>query len=564
MASFCIRCRKRYELEPGDSCPREGEPLYAAVDRYAGEAEALVGRVLDGRYLIEAALGGGGMGVVLAGRHLFLERQVAIKILHPELLVVDTVKDRFLREARAASALRHPHVVEVSDFGVTEEGLHYLVMERLEGGDLHDRLAAGGPMEPAEVARLGAQVADALSALHQAGFVHRDLKPDNIWLSEDQGELVARVLDFGIVGLLEPGEGGGAQRLTRRGTTLGTPNYMAPEQAQGRPVDGRADLYALGAVLWEALVGEPMITGSSPLAVMSQQLTAPPRAPSTERAGVPAALDAAILRSLAKDPADRFATAQEMREALLEAATAAAQTPSTSHEVATSPTPIPMPVPTVGELELPPRRQTWLALSVVLLVAGGAAVYALSFGSAPDSGAAGPEPIQRVVVEDQPEEPPKPASEAPDAKASAPEVPPPAPEEQPETAARQVVLNLNVLPEGTRVSAGGEALGKTPLALVVDAGERVVEYTFEAPGHRPLTLPVSHAEPRVIEARLVAERAPAEDARAATPKPGPKPKPSPKPTPKLTPKPVEAAQPTEPAPTPKPTPKPSELLQPER
>ena len=302
--------------EKSDSGPAPGvqrPPLIA----YSTKAEDLVGRVLDERYIVDGVLGKGAMGLVLGARHTFLDKRVAVKILHPSLVLVDEMKERFLREARAASTVHHDGLVEVSDFGVTDAGLYYLVMEYLEGQDLYDWAGEQGALDVAVIASIAVQICDALAALHDAGFVHRDLKPENIWVLNEVGPdgfPLVKVLDLGIAAVIEDvGEG---RRLTKTGHTVGTVHYMSPEQALGERVDGRTDIYALGCLMWELVAGECTFEGSSHMAVMMKHMSEEPQRPSTRRGDVPPWLDDVVMRCLKKKAEDRFQTSRELRLAL--------------------------------------------------------------------------------------------------------------------------------------------------------------------------------------------------------------------------------------------------------
>ncbi|MCC6620233.1 MAG: protein kinase [Deltaproteobacteria bacterium] len=361
------------------SGPPQSPPDVEAIAGFSDAPEELVGRLLDGRYLVDAVLGKGGMAVVLGARHVFLGRRVAIKVLHPQLLALDEMKARFLREARAASLVQHPAVISVTDFGVaTTPGgsLHYLVMEHLEGEDLLAWSERRGMASPEEVRAIGMQLADGLAAIHAAGFVHRDVKPENVWvLAEPDADGMPRVklLDLGIAALVDdPGVGHGAgrgraHRLTRAGQTLGTALYMSPEQAMGGRLDGRSDLYAVGSVLWELACDACMFDGTSPLDIMQKQTVVRPAAPSTVNPEVPAWLDAIILRCLEKRPEDRFVDAHALRDAL------AARSLGPDHEP--EPEPAHEPEPTIENEDAWRTRRpvglwvgAWLALVVIVVV----------------------------------------------------------------------------------------------------------------------------------------------------------------------------------------------------
>jgi eukaryotic-like serine/threonine-protein kinase len=249
------------------------------------------------------------MAEVYVAEDQLLNRTVAVKVLFPELAQDEAFVERFRREARAAASLNHHNIVSVYDFG-EDEGSWFIVMEYVEGRNLREIIRSDGPMDPARAAELGAEVAAALAAAHAQGIIHRDVKPANVLIAADTSTV--KVADFGIARAA-----GARQGLTMPGTVLGTATYLSPEQAQGAEVDFRTDVYSLGMVLYEALAGKPPFTGDSPVAVAYQQLsqTAPP--PSTHNPDVPPALDAIVMKAMSKNPDDRQATAEEMREELL-------------------------------------------------------------------------------------------------------------------------------------------------------------------------------------------------------------------------------------------------------
>jgi serine/threonine-protein kinase len=254
---------------------------------------------------------------VWEAEHVELGRTVALKVLAPEHASSAAALERFRREARAVARLSHPNLVQILDFGKSLDGRVYLAMERLVGETLDAKLR-GGPLPWREAARVGIETARALSAAHAAGLVHRDIKPQNLMLTET-GTL--KLLDFGIATALTEGSDRkptDKEKALRGFAIFGTPEYMAPEQVAGDPVDGRTDLYALGCVLYEMLTGTRAFEGGSSVVVMGKQLRETPRPPRVLAAsrGIPAALEAAVMRAMAKTPEDRFASADAMRAAL--------------------------------------------------------------------------------------------------------------------------------------------------------------------------------------------------------------------------------------------------------
>ncbi|MCY0986650.1 serine/threonine-protein kinase [Nannocystis sp. ILAH1] len=274
-----------------------------------------VGRVVDERYKIVEVLGEGGMGAVFVAEHLRLRKQVAFKTIRAEFAAHTQAEARFEREALATGRLDHPHVASAIDYGPLPEGGFYLVTQLVRGESLSKRLEAG-PLPWPQVCQLGSQIADALAAAHALGIVHRDLKPDNILLEQRRdGALHVRVVDFGIARV--SGEQATiadvAQPLTRMGAVIGTPGYMPPEQGTGQQVDLRADLYALGVVLWESFTGQQLWQGDTLVELLTRQLGRP--APSL-RADVPEAMAGMIERLLARVPSERPGSALEVRDEL--------------------------------------------------------------------------------------------------------------------------------------------------------------------------------------------------------------------------------------------------------
>jgi serine/threonine protein kinase len=275
-------------------------------------AQTFVGRVIDSRYFIKHRIGEGGMGTVYAAEHVDIGKTVAVKILHRLFSGEEQLVERFRREARAASRVGHPHIIEVTDFGTTEEGCAYFVMEYLEGMDLADVLVREGRVHPARAVRIAIQICQALEAAHTAGVIHRDLKPENIFLVTRDAQVdFVKVLDFGIARDLFRDSG----QLTNPGMTMGTPEYMAPEQSLGRPADRRTDVYAVGALLYE------MVTGTAPFKAdshreMLESKRRPPESLRKHASKIPPALDEIILRALGPDPDRRPQTMAELEQDL--------------------------------------------------------------------------------------------------------------------------------------------------------------------------------------------------------------------------------------------------------
>ena len=268
---------------------------------------------IAGRYRLEEPIGKGGMGSVWRARHLSLDAPVAVKLIDPALARDDEARTRFLREARAAAALRSPNVVQTFDFGV-EDGVPFIVMELLQGETLEDRLARSAPLSPEETVDIMVQVSRAIAKAHEHGIIHRDLKPDNIFLTEHDDEWVVKVLDFGVAKFTGGDMPAGA--ATRPGAVLGTPFYMSPEQAEGkRPLDWRADLWSLAVLTFECVVGVRPFQGDT-AAILFVQLVAAPIPVPSRYAKVPPGFDEWWAQAAQRDPELRFQNAKEQAESL--------------------------------------------------------------------------------------------------------------------------------------------------------------------------------------------------------------------------------------------------------
>src|SRR5688500_1051681 len=280
--------------------------LATAVDAMTA-TEHLASALAD-RYRVERELGAGGMAMVYLAEDVRHHRKVALKVLYPELSAV-LGPERFLKEIELTASLQHPHILPLFDSGSADGQLFY-VMPFVDGETLRGRLDRERQLPVADAVRLATEVADALSYAHGRGVVHRDIKPENVLLQGGH----ALVADFGIALAVQQA---GGQRMTQTGLSLGTPQYMSPEQAMGeRSVDARSDLYALGAVTYEMLVGEPPFTVPSVQAIVARLVTEEPRPIGIQRKAVPGHVEGAVLRALEKLPADRFASAAEFAAAL--------------------------------------------------------------------------------------------------------------------------------------------------------------------------------------------------------------------------------------------------------
>lgn len=312
---ICPVCGKEYS-DTSKLCPLDAAVLQQTKD-------PLIGHTLAGKYLIEGLIKHGGMGSVYIGKHVLMDKIVAIKVLRQSLAMDNDVVARFSREAKAASRINHPHAVSVTDFGEDEEGVVFLVMEYLDGQTLKDVIKESGPMPLDRVVEIIRQVGGALDAAHGQGVVHRDLKSENVMLSQTNGADWAKVLDFGIA-KIQQAAGARDIDITAPNLVIGTPQYMSPEQChQSGPLDARSDVYSLGVIVYEMLTGRVPFTGESPTVIMMKQVQDPPPSIRELRPDLPAGVDAVVARALAKQPADRFQSAGELAGALAEAASVA-------------------------------------------------------------------------------------------------------------------------------------------------------------------------------------------------------------------------------------------------
>ena len=309
-ATVCPQCNQHFSAD-GRFCPFDGEPLRSAPE-WDHSGDPLLGTVVDDRYEIVAVIGEGGMGVVYSARHTALGKRFALKALRKDLASDREIAARFMQEARTAASVSHPGLVEIIDFGRLPSGQPFFVMELLEGQSLAQLVRRGGPVPAARAVDVVRQIADALGTAHERSIVHRDLKPDNIHISPGVGGRDrVTIVDFGLAKVI------GASRLTRAGMVFGTPHYMSPEQAQGDPTDHRADIYALGVVMYEMFTGRVPFEADSYMGVLTKHMFMAPTPPSQlvgiDKLGV---LEDIILRCLEKKPDHRYQTLRELNQDL--------------------------------------------------------------------------------------------------------------------------------------------------------------------------------------------------------------------------------------------------------
>jgi serine/threonine-protein kinase len=456
------------------------------------KVDAFVGKTIDGRYIVERVLGEGGMGVVYAARHKVISKKVAIKVLRGEMAADREANDRFLQEARAASAIGNPHIVDISDFGELSDGSTYFVMEFLAGKSLSALVTeAKGPMPVPRLCYIAKQIAQGLAAAHAANIVHRDLKPDNVMLINHGSEKdFVKILDFGIAKV-----GSGTKRMTRAGSVFGTPHYMSPEQAAGTPVDHRTDIYALGVMLYEMASGKVPFDADNFMGILTQHMY---KAPVPIRAlvpevDVPAGLDAIVLKCLTKKPDGRYANMEElstdleklerglMPDAVQEmmARSGAFMVPSDYFRSSLMPAPVP------AEPTLPRRRWplyavigavgTLVGIIGVIVVAKTAGGTAHALPSATAARAASSEVA--------------PATALP----SATPVASPAPAPVPAPVLREVLVS--VVPSDAMIARDGQDLGVAPVILHLVPGE-VATLTVTHKGYKAKVVSVDASGPR--------------------------------------------------------------------
>ncbi len=385
---FCTQCGTELLAPSAPTAPAASLNLPSALASQAPASGTLIGRTLDQKYYLESKLGVGGMGTVYRARRLLIGDTVAVKVLHSDQVADPQAVERFRREAQTAARLKHPNVVTVYDFGVSREGLNYLVMELAEGESLGHLIKRQGTLSETDAAEVVRQVCAALDEAHRQGVVHRDIKPENILVQTIPGGLQVKVLDFGIAALRDTT----TSRLTQTGAIVGTLHYMSPEHCLGEELDGRSDIYSLGIVLFEMLTGVVPFDSPTATAIVIQHVNQSPPTLRTLNPNISPAVEAVALHALEKRREARPQTAGEMARELIAAVGSAGQVSSHPAMITPVTTPTPMePItpawssseptlldgaPTFGEVSAKTGSSGKLVLLIfgaLLLLAGGAA-----------------------------------------------------------------------------------------------------------------------------------------------------------------------------------------------
>ena len=428
------------ESEDGSALPPADTPSRPSVT----EADELVGQLVDARYCIESVLGIGSMGIVYVARHLAVGKRVALKVLRQQFVEDAEVTQRFASEATAATTIGNAHIVDTLDFGKLQNGSAYQVMEFLEGQMLSEALRRERSMPLERILSIARQVAVGLEAAHEAGIVHRDLKPDNVFLVErEQNRDFVKILDFGIAKF-----GVGQTDLTHAGAIFGTPNYMAPEQALGKPTSPATDIYALGVILYEMASGDVPFRGESPIAVLTRHATEPPEPLAKRVKGLPLRFQNLVQRCLEKEPTDRFPSMRALIDELDAVASGVPVPPTMLTPVAPSVEPVERAAPPVARANS--SHAGLLALLVVAGLAGAAYGGFKLHASAPpptSSPSALPQPAPVAIVVGE-----VPASAGPEKT-------------------RDVALVL--FPLDAHVVVGDRDLGAMPVSVKVPEGQTV-------------------------------------------------------------------------------------------
>ncbi|MCK6589144.1 MAG: serine/threonine protein kinase [Polyangiaceae bacterium] len=463
------------EIPPPDHVEFEGGRPVDGKDPY-------LGTTFDKRYKIEQIIGEGGMGFVYLARHKVIDKKVAVKVLRNDMARDRENLDRFLQEARAASSIGNPHIVDISDFGDLPDGSTYFVMEYLDGGSLSRLIDRDKPLSTERICHIAIQLTDGLSAAHASGIVHRDLKPDNVILvPRGADEEFVKILDFGIAKVMST-----AEKLTVAGAVFGTPHYMSPEQAAGNPVDHRTDVYSLGIMLYEMASGALPFNADNFMAILSQHMY---QAPTPIREVVPECspgLEAVILKCLSKRPEARYQTMDELRADLEklksgEVPAAVAEMVNRADGFSVPPEYFKRSSASIQPLSTPEAKRPWALY--------GAAVTAILVGVVAVVVAV------RTVLNAAPQQPPTAKTEAAPPPEPSPQItaaPNPAPPAEPQ-APKKISVGVAATPE-TAVGFRDGKLVKLPTTIELEDGQ-VVSIDIRAEGYEAQIVKLDGKEP---------------------------------------------------------------------
>jgi len=452
----------------------EGEP--------ARQPATLVGQSLAGRYTVLELIGKGGMSLVYRARHELLKKVVAIKVLREALATNKESLTRFHREAMAAASIGDAHIVDITDYGFTERGDAFIVMEALEGSNLREIVADEGALETGRCVAITRQILRALTAAHAQGIIHRDLKAENVFVTQREGRDFIKLLDFGISKVLQPADGEDTHGLTSTGQVMGTPQYLAPEQAQGiEKVDHRVDIYAMGVMLYEMLTGELPFSGKSVFDLVMKHVQEPPQPPSERRKDlvIPAALEQVTLRALAKKPEERFASAEAMLAALPGSDALPGGFPS-----GTLTDGIPTAVDAARQRKARKGAVTMLLVGAALVVLGGLLIKRYVAGPA----GSGERLDAGAPVVDSAPAPVDVGRTAPDSSAAAD--------------AGTVTITINVRPRRAKIYLDGKLLGRGDHKRTLPRTDREYRLRIVASGHSPRELSFRPSSDRTLDVAL--------------------------------------------------------------
>lgn len=512
----CPTCLTRYPDE-ATTCAADGSALVADNILPTEDLSLKAGHVV-GEYRIEKKIGEGGFGAVYSAIHPVIGKSAAIKVLSPQFSADPVMVSRFVSEARAVNQIRHRGIIDIFAFGKLDDGRQYYIMELLEGKTLEEYLRERGRLRPAEALPILRQIGRALDAAHAAGIAHRDMKPENVFLVFDEdGTVLPKLLDFGIAKLL----GDSQQTKTRTGTPMGTPLYMSPEQCRGKQVDHRTDIYSFGIMTHVMLTGQPVFMGEDIMDVMMAQVGSTPPSASSVCPDIPAALDAPILRMLAKDAGARPATLNAAVDELVAAARSAGidvpavatrsseklpslplSTNKSSEDVFAATVVQPgvtidpqTTLPAAQDAKTGGKRSAIIAVAAALGIAALATVF---FVSRPESGAA-----------DTPVDATKPSADIVQPVASTgPAIAPmasSAPSAAPATSAAlpdKIELRVKATPENVDVYLGERKLGTAPGPIELPRGDTEISLTFSAKGYQSKSVPITPSQSVLIPISL--------------------------------------------------------------